>query len=160
MSLCLFLSIFLGAENVATANKTGLPLPRFVSLRADKVHFRTGPGLQYPIEWVYQKQSMPVEIIAEFETWRKVRDWQNTQGWVHQSTLVGKRMLIIINSTQAIRKNGDSGSPVLAEVEPGVLGKLVRCEVENDWCKVQIDKYEGWLRRTQFWGVYPKELIE
>ena len=160
MSLCLFLSIFLGAENVATANKTGLPLPRFVSLRADKVHFRTGPGLQYPIEWVYQKQSMPVEIIAEFETWRKVRDWQNTEGWVHQSTLSKKRMLIIVGSIQEILKYNKLGSPIVAEAEPGVIGKLLSCKANQSWCEVEINRYEGWLQRNQFWGVNPKELIE
>ena len=74
-----------------SAEETILPLPRFVSLRANQVRLRTGPGVQYPIEWVYQRQYLPVEIIAEYRTWRKIRDWQSTQGWVHQSMLSGNR---------------------------------------------------------------------
>ena len=157
---CLILSFFFNANVFAKENKTGLPLPRFASLRADKVHFRTGPGFRYPIEWVYQKRSMPLEILAEFDTWRKVRDWQKTEGWVHQSTLSRKRMLIIINANQALRKYGNLQSTVIAEAEPGVIGKLLSCESQNDWCRVEIDEYEGWLRRTQFWGTHSKESLE
>ena len=82
-----FLLLILFAANAfcvqALAEGSGLPLPRFVSLRADQVNLRTGPGVQYPVEWVYQRKDLPVEIIAEYRTWRKIRDWQSTQGWVH-----------------------------------------------------------------------------
>ena len=156
----LILYYLLLESSYARNAKTGLPLPRFVSLRADIVNFRTGPGLRYPIEWVYQKKFMPLEILAEFDTWRKVRDWENTQGWVHQSTLSGKRTLVITNSTQTVRKYGNVQSTVIAEAEPGVIGKLLSCEISNDWCKVELGKYQGWLRRTQFWGVYAREFIE
>lgn len=158
--LCLFLSPIVLNQAIAQEKKTGLPLPRFVSLRSDTVNIRTGPGLRYPIAWVYKKRTMPVEIIAEFETWRKVRDWENTVGWVHQSMLTGKRTMIIVNSTQTIRKHGAAYGSAIAEAEPGVVGQLIQCDKQDDWCRVKISKYEGWLRRTQMWGVYPRELVK
>ena len=65
------------------AEKSSEPLPRFVSLRADTVNLRTGPGNRYPIEYVYRRKGYPLEIVAEFDQWRQVRDWQGTEGWVH-----------------------------------------------------------------------------
>ncbi len=103
---------------------------------------------------------MPIEIIAEFETWRKVKDWQSTLGWVHQSMLSANRTLIIINSPQVIRKNDAAKSAAVAEAEPGVVGKIKECIPGNTWCYVEIGEHNGWLRRTQIWGVYPKELVE
>ena len=79
----------------AQTNGSGLSLPRFISLRADRVNMRTGPGGQYPIEWLYRRRSLPVEVIAEYKNWRKIRDWQGTQGWVHQSMLSRHRTIIV-----------------------------------------------------------------
>ena len=91
----------------AAANKgTGLPLPRFVSLRAGEVNLRTGPGVQHPVDWVYHRQNLPLEIIAEYGTWRKIRDWQGTQGWVHQSMVGAKRTFIITGGTRTLRRKG------------------------------------------------------
>jgi len=159
-SLVLFLNNFPYNHSYAKETSTGLPLPRFASLRSNKVNVRTGPGLRYPIEWVYQKREMPIEIIAEYETWRKIKDWQDTLGWVHQSMLSGKRMFIIINSPQAIRKRGKTKSIAIAEAEPGVIGTLKSCKTQSDWCRVQIGEYNGWLRRTQIWGAYKNESIQ
>ena len=141
-------------------SRSELPLPRFASIRSDKVNIRTGPGFRYPIKWVYQRRNMPIEIIAEFETWRKVKDWQNTLGWVHQSMLSASRTLIIVNSPQVIRKDDAAESAAVAEAEPGVVGKIKKCMPDNTWCYIKIGEYNGWLRRTQIWGVYPMELVE
>ena len=101
-SVILVLSLFV-LPDVATAQTeraaSGLPLPRFVSLRSDKVHMRTGPGVRYPIDWVYKRQNMPMEVVAEFGTWRKVRDFQGTEGWMHQSMLSNKRTLAVTGQT-------------------------------------------------------------
>src|SRR5262245_37242621 len=70
---------------------SGLPLPRFASLRSDEANVRSGPGTRYPIDWVFRRKGMPVEIVAEYENYRKIRDWQGASGWVHQSLLTGKR---------------------------------------------------------------------
>ena len=142
----------------AAAGKSGLPLPRFVSLRKDKVNVRTGPGTRYPVDWVFTYRNMPVEVIAEFETWRKVRDWQGTVGWVHQSMLSGRRWVMVRDGLQAVHRANAPLSPVLARVESKVLGRLKRCR--GAWCEVGISGIEGWMLRAALWGVYPDEKIE
>src|SRR5437660_12925684 len=84
-------------DNPSNAQRkgSGRPLPRFASLRSDEVNVRTGPGTRYPVDWVFKRKGMPVEIVAEYENWRKIRDWQGASGWVHQSLLTGKRGFII-----------------------------------------------------------------
>jgi SH3-like domain-containing protein len=148
------------AEAVAAPEGTGLPLPRFVKLRASEVNMRTGPGVQYPVEWVYNRRNLPVEVIAEYNTWRKVRDWQGTQGWVHQSMLGGERAMIIIGKLRTLRTDPDTQSTPIAHVEPGVVGRLVDCPADGGWCKVELDQHAGWLRRVEFWGVYPGETVK
>ncbi len=145
---------------MAAGKGTGLPLPRFVSLRANEVNLRTGPGVQYPVDWVYLRQSLPVEIIAEYGTWRKVRDWQGTQGWVHQSMVAGLRTFIVTGGTRTVRRKGDAGSPAVATLEAGVIGKLLSCPDLNGWCRVEVDGNKGWLRRVDFWGVLRSEVME
>lgn len=145
--------------NVAVGqNASGLPLPRFVSFRAAEVNMRTGPGIQYPVDWVYSRRSLPVEIIAEFETWRKVRDWEGTQGWVHQSLLSGKRTVIVTGETRNLRASPDAASRIVARVEPSVIGELNDCSA--GWCRISIEGYQGWLRHVDMWGVYKEEAFE
>jgi len=145
---------------LAQTQGTGLPLPRFVSLRAGEVNMRTGPGVQYPVEWVYRRLQLPMEVIAEYGTWRKVRDWQGTQGWIHQSMLVGKRTFIITSSVRSIRRDADSNSAAEARAEAGSLGQILNCPKGEGWCRVEIGGHEGWLRRVDFWGAYQNELVE
>ena len=155
--------LVLGSAIAADAQQdgsSGLPLPRFVSLRAGEVNLRTGPGVQYPIEWIYQKQSLPVEIIAEHTTWRKIRDWEGAQGWAHQSMLGAKRSMIVIGGTRNVYRKPDAAAPVVARVEPGVIGKLAACPDGTDWCRVEIEGLEGWIKRSDFWGVYRGEVLE
>ena len=148
------------AADAQQDGSSGLPLPRFVSLRAGEVNLRTGPGVQYPIEWIYQRQSLPVEIIAENTTWRKIRDWEGAQGWVHQSMLGAKRSMIVIGGTRDVFRKPDPASAVVARAEPGVIGKLASCPDGTEWCRVEIEGNEGWLKRSDFWGVYRGEVLE
>lgn len=157
--LVLFLSFFAVIEH-APAQETGLPLPRFVSLRADQVNMRTGPGVQYPVDWVYQRQHLPVEIIAEYRTWRKVRDWQSTQGWVHQSMLSGKRSVIVTGKRRTLRSNADTKSPPVALIESGALASLKQCPTGGGWCRVEAGNITGWLRKVEFWGAYRDEVLK
>lgn len=159
------ITIFLATGPVLAAvaagqGTSGLPLPRFVSLRADEVNMRTGPGVQYPVEWVYVRKDLPVEVIAEFETWRKIRDWEGTQGWVHQSMLSGKRTVIIMGDVRLLRAEDDAKSLVNARIEPGVIGRLLDCPNGNGWCQIEIDGYKGWLRHVDFWGAYKNEVFD
>ncbi len=74
-------------------SNTGLPLPRFAALKTDDVNLRTGPGTRYPIDWVYKRRDLPVQIEREFEVWRLIADSEGVKGWVHQATLTGRRSL-------------------------------------------------------------------
>ena len=143
----------------AAPEGTGLPLPRFVNLRASEANMRTGPGVQYPVEWVFVRQDLPLEVIAEYRTWRKVRDWQGTQGWMHQSMLDNRRTVIVTGTLRTLRQRSDTQSAARARVEAGVIGHLLECPDGSGWCKVEIDGFEGWLRRVEFWGAYDKEVL-
>ncbi|HER26052.1 MAG TPA: hypothetical protein ENI69_02975 [Rhodospirillales bacterium] len=151
---------FWGPPPAAAAAGTGLPLPRFASVRADRVNLRTGPGVQYPVDWVYQRQGLPVEIIAEYRTWRKIRDWQSTQGWVHQSMLSGRRTLIVTGKQRTLRDQPDSKSPAVARIEAGAVTDVTECPAKTGWCRAESGNIKGWLRKVEFWGVYRNEIIE
>jgi SH3-like domain-containing protein len=138
---------------------TKLPIPRFVSLRGDQVFARTGPGTRYPIKWEYQRKNLPVEVVQEFDTWRKIRDIDSEEGWMHQSLLNGKRFAI---------HNGEGGSPLyrkpndtarkVAKIESNALLTIDSCE--NDWCEVSVSGFNGWISLVSLWGVYEGERIE
>jgi SH3-like domain-containing protein len=143
-----------GADAVAQA----LKVPRFVSLRSNTVNVRTGPGMQYPIVWVFVRDGMPVEVTAEFDTWRKIRDIDGAEGWVHQNLLSGTRTGIIQGEVRTLLRTPEiNGVPVL-QAEPGVMGRILACNIA--WCRMEIDKRRGWLPREQIWGVYPGEAID
>jgi SH3-like domain-containing protein len=139
---------------------SGLPLPRFVSLRSDEVNLRAGPGQRYPIDWIYSRKDLPVEVIAEFEAWRKIRDWQGTEGWLHQSMLSGRRMMVVMGGQRTLRASDSESADALALVEPGVLGRLLQCPRNRDFCRVEINQIQGWFKRDEIWGVYKGEWIE
>lgn len=151
-----------GEEDAPTAGTetSGLPLPRFASLRSGEVNVRTGPGVQYPVDWVFQRQGMPVEIIAEYRTWRKIRDWQGTQGWVHQSLLAGRRTVIVIGGARALRTKPEADAKAVAQLEAGVVANLVNCPEQSAWCRLEVDGFDGWLRRVDFWGTLKDEITE
>lgn len=137
--------------------QSGLALPRFVSLRSAEVNLRTGPGPTYPIEWVYVRRNMPVEVIAEFDNWRKIRDWQGTVGWVHQNLLSGERFVRITDAERVLLSRAEDGTPV-ARLMPGVIARVLRCGPE--WCELEAGGYRGWLPRQAFWGLYPHETFD
>jgi SH3-like domain-containing protein len=139
-------------------DETKLPLPRFVSLRSNEVNLRTGPGTTYPVDWVYVRRGLPVEVVAEFDVWRKIRDWQGTLGWVHQSMLDGRRTVLIAGAERILHREPVAGSPAVARLATGVIGRLLECD--GAWCQLAIEAYRGWLRRDEFWGVYPDETFE
>ncbi|MEQ8505513.1 MAG: SH3 domain-containing protein [Rhodospirillales bacterium] len=143
-----------------TTAPSGLPLPRFVSLRAGEVNMRSGPGVQYPVDWLYKRRHLPIEVIAEFQTWRKVRDHQGTQGWVHQTMLDGERTAIVLGRTRTLRAEADSNSRALARLEPDVIVRIAVCPQGAGWCRVRAAGFEGWIRRVELWGIRKDEAIE
>jgi SH3-like domain-containing protein len=142
----------------AVETQARLPVPRFVSLRSDKVNLRTGPGDRYPIEWVLTRKDMPVQIVAEFEHWRRIRDFEGTQGWVHERMLDGKRDIVVIGAVRPLRRQPVANAAVVARAEPGVVARLLECQ--GPWCRVDAGEATGWLRRDEIWGVLPDETIE
>lgn len=154
--ILMILAILVGFSGGASSgfasvgSETGLPIPRFVTLRAEEVNLRTGPGVRYPIEWVYQRPSLPVQVIAEFDTWRKIRDVDGTEGWVHQSMLSGRRTVMVTGREFHLRRAPDAAASAVARVEVGVIGKLEECVPR--WCEVEMGGLSGWIDRRAIWG--------
>ncbi|KZD12900.1 SH3 domain-containing protein [Oceanibaculum pacificum] len=151
--------LFLLAAPMAEAQaQSGLPIPRFVSLRSGEVNIRTGPGVRYPVDWVFLRKNLPVEIVAEFDTWRRIRDNEGTEGWVHQSLLSGKRTVIFTAPLASLRREPRESAPLVARAEPGVVGELIECRPA--WCRVRAAGLEGWVQPIEFWGTYPDEKVQ
>ena len=135
-------------------------VPRFASLRVGEVNLRSGPGTKYPIQFVYHHKGLPVEILSEYDIWLKVRDWQGSEGWVHERMVTPARTIIIKSDTRTIYRDPARDSPALAKLEPGVVARLLECR--NAWCRIETEKQniKGWLLRSEVWGVYPDEVVQ
>ncbi len=148
------------AQNPAKGTVTGLPLPRFASLRSDEVNLRAGPGTQYPIDWVYKRRDLPVEIEREFDVWRLISDEDGVRGWVNQATLMARRGFVVTGGEQVLRGAADDNAAPVARLQAGVMGRLRSCTASSDWCAVQVGDYRGFLKRDQFWGALPGEVVQ
>jgi len=139
---------------------TGLPIPRFVSLRADQVNMRVGPGDQYPIAWLYQRAGLPVEVLREYDVWRLVIDVDGTKGWMNGATLVSTRRFIVTgDNAVTVFDSPAGGASEVAQLMPGVIGTIERCDANAAWCRVRVAHAHGWLKRSDFWGSLPGEQI-
>lgn len=153
-----------GAQDMQPGSVTGLPVPRYVSLKSDRVNLREGPSKDNRTRWVYQRAGLPVEIVAEFETWRRVRDADGAEGWVLHSLLSGRRTALVAPWSKnkdeifSLRATADENSAVVAQLQPNVIANVQRCA--NSWCRVGIGKVEGFVRQERLWGVYPNEKVE
>jgi SH3-like domain-containing protein len=139
------------------ASGADAPLPHFATLHSDKVNLRAGPGDRYPIEWVYVRKDWPIEVIGEFDHWRRVRDWEGTEGWVHEKMVAGKREVVVTGSVRGLRASPDLAAALVARAEPGVVARLDECR--GDWCRISAANVAGWVERADLWGVYPKESV-
>jgi SH3-like domain-containing protein len=148
-----------GGGDAATS---GLPVPRFVSIKADRVIVRGGPDRDHDVSFIFTRVGWPVEITAESENWRRIRDSDGTEGWVYHSLLSGKRMAAIQMKDKAelapLHDEPDPKSPVLAKLEVGVLGTVKACT--GAWCHIAGKDFDGWVEQDDLWGVYPNEKIE
>ena len=133
-------------------------LPRWVSLRSDEVNVRTGPGTRYPIEWVFVRESLPVEVIAEFDNWRQIRDMDGETGWIHQNLLSRNRFAVVVDDVAMMVRDPEVGGVPVAVIEPGVIAQVLRCRA--DWCRLHAGGHTVWLLRTQIWGVYREEEVD
>jgi SH3-like domain-containing protein len=141
---------------------SGLPVPRFVSLKADRVAVRGGPDKDHDISWIYTRVGWPVEITAEFENWRRIRDADGSEGWVYHSLLSGKRTGSVQMKAKTdlapLYAEPDDKSAVTAQLQVGVLGAVKRCT--GTWCEISGDGFSGWIAQNELWGVYPNEKFE
>ncbi len=120
-------------QSASKGSVSGLPIPRFVSLKSDEVNLRAGPGKDYPTQWVFRRAGLPVEVLQEFESWRQVRDADGVMGWVNQATAT-------------------------ALVEAGVIANLQSCD--SRWCYVTVETFRGYIEQSKLWGIYPGEIIK
>jgi SH3-like domain-containing protein len=140
---------------------SGLPVPRFASLRNERTHVRGGPTLKHEIKWTFTRAGLPVEIVAEFETWRRIRDSDGAEGWVHQALLAGRRTALIAPSSKEPTLpifDRARGEQVTAQLQPGVLATVRQCR--EGWCRISGERFDGYIEQTRLWGVYPDEPIE
>jgi len=150
------------SNSAASTGASGLPIPRFVSLTAAHVNLRAGPGRQYPIAWILQRRHLPVEIIEEFEHWRRIREQSGGVGWVHKTMLSGKRTGLVIadgknSELVPVYPKDAPGQPVMM-AETGAIGGISQCSAE--WCAIRFEQGKGWVRRNNLWGLYPGEEVK
>ena len=135
---------------------TVYPMPRFVSLARSKTYVRVGPGKKYPISWVFNQHDLPVEVILEYEQWRKIKDHEGQEGWVYGSLLSGKRTgLLNTSAQQAIYNTYKLDRQKVAMIQPLTIFDIDKCN--EDWCHIHALGYKGWLKKEHFWGAYPDE---
>ena len=150
------------AGDIATGSVSGLPIPRFVSLKSDRVNVRAGPNKDQDVRWVYTKAGMPVEITAEFENWRRIRDWEGAEGWVYHSLLSGKRTAVVAPSQSSnlvpLFDKADAKAAEAAKLQPGVMGSIKTCD--GQWCLFAGKNFSGYVQQDRLWGAYPKEQVE
>ena len=135
--------------------ESGLPIPRFASLGSGEVNLRTGPGVRYPVAWVFTRKGLPVIITAEFEHWRKVRDRDGAEGWVHKSMLSGRRYAVVTEQLATLLREPETGARPVLRVQGGVLGELLGCR--DRWCRLEVGDVRGWVHRAQIFGVLGAE---
>lgn len=174
-AIALFVSVQAAAGAAAAQTKaadplaatSGLPLPRYASLKFDRVNLRSGPGTEYPTVWVYRKAGLPLEITKEYEAWRQVRDAEGANGWVLQSSLSGRRTVLVepweakadtAPPQVALRSDANDKARLIANVEAGVIANVMSCD--GKWCFVTLDQFRGYIQQKKLWGVYEAEVLK
>lgn len=170
-ALVLLALLLVPAAHAQANNPSGLPLPRFVTTRSEPINVRVGPGERYDIVWTYVKSGIPVEITAEFDTWRKIRDMDGEEGWIHQNLLVGTRAgyvtPIMANAQVPLLSTRSDDGSVRAQLGPGLKVTIKECD--GNWCEVSASgqaqnqrntTYSGYMHQDEIWGVYPDEVFD
>lgn len=150
-------------EGGEASSKAALPLPRFVSLKSDKVNVRRGPSTDQAIVWVFARAGLPVEIIAESENWRRVRDSEGADGWVFHSLLSARRTALVAPWTKGeesvpLYNSKSTSARAVAALQAGVLGNILSCD--GEWCNVSVEDYSGYVQQEKLWGVYRGEEVK
>jgi SH3-like domain-containing protein len=164
IAIAMVLAAGVTADASEPNGSSGLPIPRFVSLKSDKVNVRAGPTKDHDVAWVYNRAALPVEVTAEFENWRRIRDWEGAEGWVYHSLLSGKRTALVAPQSKKkdelleLRYKPEVAGAVVAKLQHGVLATVKRCR--DGWCRLVGEGFDGWIEEARLWGVYPGEKVE
>lgn len=145
-------------EAKLTVRGSGLPVPRYVTLKFDEANLRAGPGREYPVLWQYRQAGLPLMVDAEFGIWRKVVDHDGTAGWMHGSVLSLRRMALVQTNMAKIYAEPDEASDVIALAERLALMELQSCP--KAWCRVASDDARGWIKRQVVWGILENESLD
>lgn len=137
-------------------HKTGLPLPRFVSIKTDEANARRGPHRSHRIDWVYRRAGLPVEIIDEYVHWRKIRDSEGQGGWMYYTLLSGQRTALVTEQTP-LRRLPDPEATSVAILDVDVVARIIECR--PDWCRLRARGYRGWVQKSTIWGVREGEVF-
>ncbi|WP_407177654.1 SH3 domain-containing protein [Bradyrhizobium sp. STM 3562] len=150
---------FSAKDTIVTTS--GLPVPRYVSLKSDHVNVRAGPTKDNDVAWVYTRAGLPVEVTAEFENWRRVRDSEGSEGWVYHSLLSGRRTAVVTmkhkDDLAALHESADMASDVTARLQAGVIAQVKKCD--SHWCHIAGNGFDGWIEQQRLWGVYADEHV-
>lgn len=143
-----------------TKAKSGKLIPRFVSLKKERVNVRRGPSRDYQVAWVFVQKDLPIEIIAEYEQWRRIRDKDGAEGWVFHALLTDKRTALITpwqpkETTVKLYDTKDNSGNIIALIQSGAMGRVTSCD--GNWCNFTSQGFTGWLSQKMLWGVYPGE---
>jgi SH3-like domain-containing protein len=151
-----------GEVTGSIGSQTRLPVPRFVSLKSERVNARMGPTRDHQVIWIYQRAGLPVEVTAEFDNWRRIRDHEGTETWVFHSMLSGRRTGMVQpagTSTELVPlMNRAGGERIVARIEARVQGTIRSCT--GSWCRFTGDGFDGWIEQNRLWGVYPNERMD
>jgi len=162
LALMITLAATAAAADMAVGAASGLPVPRFVSLKPDRVTVRGGPNRDHEIAFVFTRSGLPVEITAESDNWRRIRDWEGSEGWVYHSLLSGRRTALVSAKQQdelvPLYDKADAQSALVARLQPGVLASVKHCS--GTWCHISGPGFDGWIAQERLWGVYANEKVE
>ena len=158
MKLIILIFFFCFSYNLygKTGSVTGLDIPRFVSLKSNDANIRVGPSVNYPIKLKYVFQNLPLEIIDEFDVWRKSKDYEGNIGWIHKSLIKGDRFILVNqNTNKNVNLYNIPNGKIIGIIKKNNILDLNVCIL--DWCKVTQKNFTGWLLKKNIWGVYETE---
>lgn len=124
----------------------------FASLRSDETNVRSGPGQNYPIKFTFKLRGIPVQVISEYDNWNEIRDYEGQSGWVMQSLLTKKRMLMVRTAKSFINMHSkpNDKSRIILRLENNVICDYLKCE--GDWCGIKISNKKGWVQKVDLFG--------
>jgi SH3-like domain-containing protein len=152
LALCALCGCGAKGEDKERVTPSGLPVPRYVSLKFDPVNARAGPSDDHRLLWVYHARGLPVQVVAETAEWRRICDPDGGLSWVHKRTTDGRRM--VMQQTPAplpLRAQPRADGKVVAYMAPKAVAAFDRCQ--KDWCRVHVGQADGWAEASAFWGV-------